>query len=480
MKNNGSRAVKKSAGIDMTAGNVLVQILLFTLPLMATNLLQAFYNAADLMVVSLSNEPDAVGAVGTTGTIISFVVNVFIGCSVGTKVIVARALGEGDDVKVNKSVHTSVIASLMFGVFGGAMGALFSRPVLVAMGNTGKLLELATTYTLIYMAGVPFISATNFMIAVLHADGNSKVPFIVLAFSGLLNVVLNLFFVLVCGMSVEGVSLATAISNLASAIALFVILVKQKSKCRVRIKDLKFDGRTFGNIVKVGLPAALQSAVFCISNMLIQSSLLKVNNSLVGSDAEFQPVVKGNSAGSSLETFLYTSINSVGQAAISFVGQNAGAKRYDRVKRVMISCYAVSFFVAVIFAAIVILLKDPLLSLYGVKKAEDGLMKIAYEAALSRIYIMFTPYFLIGFMEVGAGIMQGFGRTITASLSSLFGACVVRIIWIYTLFAAFPTLDMLLWSYPVSWALTAGIHFVFSLTTLRGLCKKEKTLQAAA
>lgn len=346
--------------------------------------------------------------------------------------MISRAIGRKDDDETSKATHTSVLFGLLFGAFCGLLGFFVARPVLSAMGNGGKLLSLATSYTQIYFVGLPVVSLTNFAVAVLHAEGDSRTPFIVLTISGIANVVLNLFFVLVCGMSVEGVAIATVAANAISAVALIVRLFRDKSVCRLHIKKMKIHGKTLGKIVRIGLPAAVQSSLFSISNMLIQSSIVSVNNSVAGEGAEYQPIVKANSAGMSIEAFIYTAIDSVGKAAVSFVGQNSGAGKTDRLWRFLKISYAISFTLGVALPAIVLILRNPLLALYGIYPATEGLAGIAYDAAITRMLVMFVPYFTIAFMQLGSGILQGLGKSVIASVSSLIGACLFRVVWIFT------------------------------------------------
>lgn len=452
---------------DMTEGKIFGKFVSYALPFMFTNLLQVLYNAADVIVVGLSSEPDAVGAVGTTSAFINLIVGLYTGTSVGAEVVISRAIGRRDDEETSRATHTAIVFGLLFGVVCGIVGFFIARPILAAMGNSGKLLSLASTYTRIYFLGTPVVALTNLAVAVLHAEGDSRTPFIVLTIAGIANVVLNLFFVLVCGMSVEGVAIATVASNAISAVVLLVKLFREKSVCRLHIKKMRIHGKTLGKIVKVGLPAAVQSSLFSISNMLIQSSIVSVNNSLAGENAEYQPVVKANSAGTGIESFLYTAIDSVGKAAVSFVGQNSGAGKTDRLWKFLKISYAISFVLGVALPALALLLRNPLLALYGIRPATEGLAGIAYEAAITRMLVMFVPYFTIAFMQLGSGILQGLGKAVVASVTSLIGACVFRVVWIFTAFAAEPTLFMIYVSYPISWALVAGTHFVVILRTLK-------------
>ena len=326
------QAVKRK--IDFTSGRVFLKIIWFVLPIVATNLLQMLYNAADMMVVSLSSEQNAVGAIGTTLSFINLIVNFFIGFAVGANVVVAREIGAKDKVRVQKAVHTSLILAVIAGVLGSGIGLAISRPVLTAMGTTGNLLELAIRYTYVYFLGVPFLALTNYLIAIFRAKGDAKIPLIVLASTGVLNVGLNLFFVLVCGMSVEGVALATAGANAASAVILLFILQKSQDDTAFSWRRLRMDKEALWDIVVNGLPAGIQSALFSLSNILIQSSIVTVNNNTCPGEI-YAPIVNGNSAAANLDAFVYTAMNAVYQGAITFTSQNIGAEKPHRVKRIM-------------------------------------------------------------------------------------------------------------------------------------------------
>ena len=462
---------------DMTEGGIFGKFVAYALPFMLTNLLQVLYNAADIVVVGLSHEPDAVGAVGTTTAFVNLITGLFMGCSVGAEVVISRAIGRKDHEETQNAVHTALLFGLIFGMFCGGLGFFIAKPVLALMGNEAKLLNLASLYTRIYFLGLPVVALTNFAVAVLHAEGDSKTPFIVLTLSGIVNVILNLVLVLAAGMSVEGVAIATVAANAVSAVLLLVRLFKDKTACKLQLKKLRIHIKTLGRIVEVGLPAAVQSSLFSLSNMLIQSSIVKVNNAVAGAEAAYQPVVKGNSAGTSIEGFIYTAIDSVGKASVSFVGQNAGAKKYDRLSRFLKIAYLTSFVLGISLPAIVLILRNPLLALYGVKPAESGLDKIAYDAAVTRMLIMFVPYFTIAFMQLGSGVLQGLGKAVVASVSSLIGACLFRVIWIFTAFAAKPTLEIIYLSYPISWVLVSLSHFIVIRKTLKKLRARESNAE---
>lgn len=445
---------------QFTEGKLFFKILWFVLPIVATNLLQSLYNAADMMVVSLSSEENAVGAVGTTGSFITLIVNVFIGFSVGANVVVARYIGANDREKTLKAIHTALLVGAAFGVVGAAIGIAVSRPVLTAMGNTGSLLDLAVKYTYFYFAGVPFLALTNYLIAIFRAKGDSKTPLIVLALAGLLNVGLNLFFVLALKMSVDGVALATAISNFASFI---VLLVKLKKDGDFSWKRLRLSKRSLKDIVFIGFPAAVQGALFAISNMLIQSSIVTVNNNVVPEGSGYQPVVNGCAAGSNLSNFVYTAQNAVYQGAITFTSQNMGAKKPKRVYGIIGCCCVLVTALGLAFGGAIFLCKTPLLELYGVTNgAEGSLEAIAYASATTQLSYVCLPYFLCGLMEVGSGVLRGLGRSVVSMVISLVGSCLLRVVWLLTVFPLYPTLETVYICYPVTWILTSITLFAFA------------------
>ncbi len=279
-------------------------------------------------------------------------------------------------------------------------------------------------------------------------------------------------------MSVDGVALATTISNASSAVILLIYLSRDRGLCRFSVKKLRFDKNALKNIICIGLPAGIQGALFSLSNMIIQSSVIKVNNMLTPPGISYQPVVKGNAAVTNLESFAYTATNSVYQASVTFTGQNTGAGKYKRIGAVMRNCYLITFFVAEIAAGLILLFRRPLLSLYGVSPGADGTGEaITFYAATTRMLYTYPLYFLLAFMEVGSGVLRGLGKSLTSTAVSLIGSCVLRIVWIYTVFAAFPSLDAIYISYPLSWGMTALIHFICSVTVRKKLMRRQPAVQ---
>ena len=475
------QAVKRK--IDFTNGKVFLKIIWFVLPIVATNLLQMLYNAADMMVVSLSHEQNAVGAIGTTGSFINLIVNLFIGFAVGANVVVAREIGAGDSSRVQSAVHTALIIAVVSGIVGGGIGVGISRPVLTAMGNTGNLLELAVTYTYIYFLGVPFLALTNYLMAIFRAKGDAKTPLIVLACTGLLNVGLNLFFVLVCGLSVEGVALATAIANVASAVILLLKLQSAQDDTAFSWKRLTIDKIALKDIVVNGLPAGIQSALFSLSNMLIQSSIVTVNNNACPPGVDYAPIVNGNAASANLDAFIYTAMNAVYQGAITFTSQNVGANKPHRVKRIMYSCFGITTIIGISLSTLLLIFKQPLLALYGIVMGEKGsLERMAYDAALVRFWWLSAPYFLCGLMEVCTGVLRGLGKSVTSTVISLIGACLLRVVWLWTVFPKSQTLETIFVSYPITWIVTNIAAFIVIQVALRKIlrAKRDKEQGGAA
>ncbi len=467
---------KKRETPNLTEGPIFVKLLLFCLPLMATNLLQVLYNAADMMVVSLSHESAAVGSIGTTGAFVNLVVNVFIGFATGANVIVARALGAKDNDRASRATHTALVLGVLFGLAGAAIGLVSSRTVLSLMGAEGKVLDLATTYTRIYFLGVPFISVANYLIAIFRAKGDTRTPLLVLSISGIVNVAFNLFFVLVCGMSVEGVAIATSISNLVSAVWLAAILMRDEGPCRLQFRRLHADRQSVKDIIYVGLPAGIQGSLFSISNMLMQSSVLQLNNALCPPETSaFPAVLNGNAAGANLEMFAFTAQNAVYQGAITFTSQHMGARKHKRIYRLSACCYLLGAVIATVMSLIIIFARDPLLALYNVHNGAEGTLDaIAYNTAYLRMIYLMLPYFTISCMDVGCGILRGLGKAISATVITLLGACAFRIIWIFTVFKLFPTLEVLFLSYPISWIITAAVYMIFIFSTLKKRVREEE------
>lgn len=460
----------------MTEGPLFGKILLFVLPMMATNLLQVAYNAADMMIVSLSHEANSVGAIGMTGPFINLVLNLFMGFSIGANVIIARRIGARQPERASKVVHTSLLLAVVLGIVGCLIGWTISESVLSTMGVDGNLLDLATTYTNVYFAGAPFVALTNYAVAIFRAKGDTNTPLYVLTVSGLINVVFNLFFVLAMGMSVEGVALATVISNAVSSVVLIYCLSRSDDACKFEFSKLRIDLDSLRDVVRIGFPAGIQGALFSLSNMIIQSSVLRVND-ILAPGSVYEPVVDGNASVANLNGFIYTATNSVCQASIAFTSQNVGANKYDRVKKVMINCYAITCVVAIVCSLTLLIFNHRLLALYGIVDGE-GMAGIAYDAAMTKMRCETMTYFLLAFMEVGCGVLRGLGRSLTSTVITLIGACLLRVVWIMTVFEHFLTLESIYISYPVSWTVTGVVALVLVAILLKRHIKADTAQQA--
>lgn len=462
---------------DFTNGPILSRVIRFVLPLIATNLLQILYNTADMIVVGFSSEPDAVGAIGSCSALVHLLVNLFIGFSTGATVMVARHLGAKNEERVSATVHTAVLMSIIFGIACGAVGIAVSRPLLQLMGAEARLLELAHLYTKVYFAGIPFVSVTNYAISILRAKGDTKTPFIVLTAGGILNVGLNFFFVMAFDMSADGVALATVLSNVFSGTVLLLHLSRDSGPCRFSVRRLRFDRTAFGEILYVGLPAGVQSAMFSLSNIIIQSSILQVNNALCPLGSPYQPIIKGNTAATSLENFAFTVSNAMHQAALTFTSQNAGADRYDRVKRSFLICTLLTLLTSALFTLGLFFARDPLFALFDVRNGAVGTLEhMAYDAGYQRLVIHLLPFPIFAFMDVCNGTARGLKKSISSTLITLLGTCLLRIVWIATVFTAKQTLASIFISYPISWIATAAAQLTLVILVLRAHKKVKQAI----
>ena len=461
-------ATPRGRDVNMLEGSPFVKILAFALPLMAVNLLQSLYNAADMMVVSLSSAPDAVGAVGVTSSYLNLMLNLFIGFSAGANVVASRCNGADDEKGISRTVHTAILMACIFGVGAMSVGMLLARPVYVLMGNSGTLLELSLLYSYIYFAGMPFLALTNYASALLHAKGDTRTPFYVLSATGLLNVGLNLFFVLALDMSVDGVALATSIANAVSAALLLWRLSRAEGGFCFRFRLLRIDRAVFREVVRIGVPAGIQSSMFSISNILIHSSVLQINNALAPAGAAYAPVIKGSGSAQNIETFAYAGSNAVTNAAITFTSCHVGAKKEKRLPRVVLNYYLVTLLLVAATVLPLWLFRDPLLSLYGIKPiAGDALSQIAYDTAITRMEIILGTFLLVAFMNVSSGVLRGFGFSLTPMLVNVIFVCGIRVLWVYTVFRWYPNFAALYLSYPVTWVLTFAVMLTIGCVALR-------------
>lgn len=440
--------VLKRSQPNLLEGPIFGKIMRFAIPLMLTNLLQRLYNAADMIIVGLSGVPGAIGAIGTTGAMVTLLINLITGFALGTNVIVSRAIGAGERGQTQRAVHTGIFASIVFGMMCFGVGMLACKPLLSLMGNEGSVLELATLYSRWYFAGVPFLSITNACSAIFRAKGDTETPLLVLGICGALNVLMNLFFVLVCGMSVDGVAIATSLSQVFSAAILVYKLCHDSGWCRVQLRKIRFYWSEFKEMVAVGIPASIQASVFSISNMLIQSSIVQINNTMYPGGSA---VLDGHAAASNIEHLVTAIQVSVYEASVTFISQHRGAGLYKRMGKVRWNCYLATLLATSLASGLVLIFSDFLIGLYVHEPA-------AIE--VSHIYFRYVvvPYFTLGLMNVGSGFLRGMGKSTLSTIISFTGACAFRVIWILTVFGAYPSLECIYISYPISWVLTAAAH----------------------
>lgn len=441
----------------MCNGPLLGKIVLYSVPLMLSGILQLLFNAADIVVVGRFAGNHALAAVGATSSLINLLVNLFMGLSVGANVLVARFYGGGQKKEISETVHTAVLTAVIGGVLLAFLGFFLSRPLLAMMGTPEDVLAHSVLYMKIYFAGMPVMLLYNYGSSILRAVGDTKRPLYYLMIAGVVNVILNLIFVILFQMGVAGVALATVISQVISAGLIVRCLMVSQSSYKLEIRELRFHADKFLKIMKIGIPAGLQGSIFSISNVLIQSSV----NSF-GSIA-----MAGNTAGANIEGFVYMAMNALHQTALSFTGQNIGARKYDRVYKIMGMCLSLVAAVGIVLGNSAYFFGKYLLGIYS----EDP---DVIQYGLVRLSVICTMYFLCGLMDVMVGVLRGMGYSVMPMIVSLTGACGLRILWIYTVFAAYRTLFVLYLSYPVTWTITFLAHLICFFVVRKKITSPEK------
>lgn len=427
----------------------------FALPIMAMNLLQLAFNAADMIVVGRFDGSLALAAVGATGSLINLIVNLFMGLSVGTAVVVAQDYGARNNQGIRQSVHTSIAISSITGLFVALLGIILSTPLLQMMGTPGDIISLSTLYMKIHFIGMPASMVYNFGAAILRAVGDSKRPMYFLTVSGVVNVILNIVFVAGFSMGVSGVAWSTVISQYLTMILILTSLSKSEDAIRFNWRRLQVHKGKLGQIVRIGLPAGLQGLLFSISNVLIQSAVNSFGSIMVAASA----------ASSNVENLVGTTTNSYYNAAITYTGQSMGAKDYDKIDEIAKISTVFVFATWLALGGAIVLLGRPLLSLYTTNPEVVGL-------GMQRLKIMMAVYFSAGIMNVFPGLTRAMGYSILPMLSTLVGACLLRIVWLVTVFKWYPTMMMLFAAYPVTWTL-AGLGQVVSFFYARHQVRKQ-------
>ena len=430
---------------NMLEGPLFLNIILYTIPIILTSILQLLFNAADLVVVGRFCGSISVAAVGATGSITNLLVNFFIGLSVGAGVCIAHGLGGRRDDDVHKTVHTALPTALVSGVILTLVGVTFCETFLRLMGTPENVLPLSTVYMKIYFAGITFTMVYNFCAAILRAAGDTKSPLIYLTIAGIVNVVLNVVFVTAFHMNVAGVALATTISQGISAVLVVIALMRRTDACRLHLGKMRFYSQQLQKLLRIGLPAGIQSSLFSASNVIIQSSVNSFGDVFMS----------GNAAAANIEGFVYSSLNAFHQTAVNFIGQNAGAKQYKRVYQTLWICLGCVVVVGLTLGSAACVFGPQLLSIYITDSQEAisyGMVRLAY---------ICLPYFLCGLMDVSTGALRGMGASFVPMLISILGVCGIRIGWIYTVFQLpqYHTPQCLYFSYTVSWTATFLIQF---------------------
>lgn len=436
----------KNQKLDMLNGSIWNKLPVFALPIAATGILEQLFNASDIAIVGNFAQTDktaAVAAVGANSPIIGLILNLFIGIALGANVVIANAIGRDDKQTVQKAVHTSMVVSVIGGVLVAIIGEIIAEPLLTVLNVPDDVLELALLYLRIYFLGMPVILLYNFEAAIFRSIGETKMPLIALTLSGILNVLLNLFFVIVLKMSVNGVATATVLANVVSAGILYIKLVKSDKYIKVEFKKLRIDGKVFAKIMQIGLPAGIQSAVFAVANIVIQGAINSLGTT----------VIAASSAAFNIEIIAYNVMNSFSQACTTFVGQNFGANKIDRCKKTLFLCLIEDAIASGTAILIVLITGKFLLSIFN---NNPEVIEIGY----TRLVIIFIAYIFSMLYEVMSGYLRGFGFSLVPAILTTVGVCVLRIIWINTVFPANRTFVTIMTAYPVSLATTAVLIFI--------------------
>ncbi len=445
----------KSRSIDMCSGPLFTKIWRFTFPFMLTGMLQRLYHAADVIVVGRYAGQDALAGVGTTASLITLLLNLFLGLSAGVSVAAGRAMGAKKDKAVSEIVHTTILTAIICGAFVSVIGIIFTDPLLRLTGVPDSVMPYAKIYMQISFCGKIFVLLYNFGAAILRAKGDTKRPLYIITISGIINIVLNLFFVLKLGMTSDGVALATIISQFFNAVCVVYLLVKENDSTKLYLSKLKIHFKHLKDIAVVGVPAGIQSTIFSFSNVIIQSSV----NSF-GSAA-----IAGSAAANSVDGFFYIALNSFFQATMAFVSQNMGAKNYKRINKVVIYCLLSVCILWVAIAVITLLFGRFLIGIYAPGDVE------AINWGIIRLAIVGCTYGLCGCMEVMSGALRGIGYSFFSMISAIAGVCGIRLVWIATVFKAFPSFEVLFVSFPISWLGTFLFHSILFIILKKRMIK---------
>lgn len=444
--------MKKRQTVDMCNGSILKNIVLYAVPLMLSGLLQLLYNAADIIVVAKWAGGTALAAVGSNGSLINFIVNVFVGVSVGASVVVSRYYGAGDKRNLQESVHTAMALSLICGVVTLLIGVFVARPALTWMATPPDVIDQAALYLRIYFLGMPAFMLYNFGASILRAVGDTNRPFIILTVSGLVNVALNLVLVIGFHLDVAGVAIATTVSQIISAVWVVICLMRTTDDYRFEIRKLKIHRTKLNAMLRNGIPAGVQGSIFSISNILIQSSVNSFGSA----------VVSGNAASANIEGFVYVAMNAMHHACLAFMSQNIGAGKTDRLPKIFRTCIITVSIIGIVIGGAVCIFGEQILTLYTAASGADTSIAPAeiIHYGMRRLLTICSVYFVCGIMDVIVGALRGMGSPWMPMIVSIVGVCGVRITWIFTVFKFYHTPESLYISYLISWIITAAAQYV--------------------
>lgn len=440
--------MRSSKKLDIVNGPMIPNIIRYSLPLIASAIVQKLYNTADNIIVGRFDGHVALAAVGSNTSLINLLLNIVMGLSIGANVIVSRSYGAKDEKSIQQSVHTSVLVSILGGLIIGLIGFCFAEPLLRLMDPPDDVFTLSLVYLRIYFLGTPASMVYNFCAAILRAVGDTKKPMFFLTISGIINVVFNLVFVVFFHMGVAGVALATIISQYVSMFMVITYMVRLKDCCRLDLRKLKIHKDKFLQILHIGIPSGIQSSVFSLSNVFIQSAVNSFDNSAL---------VAGNSAANQIDSFVHLIASNISRASLTFTAQNVGAGKIKNLHKVALNCTMLTFISTASAGILCLIFAHPLLGIFIKDNPE------AVSFGIERIQVVITTYWLNGIMSLLGNCQRGMGSSVTPAIVTLVGACGLRIVWIHTVFAAAPSLGILYLCYPVTWFITAAVHFVFYL-----------------
>lgn len=432
-----SSELKKTGQMDMLNGSLLDKILLFALPLAASSILQQLFNSVDVAVVGRFASSQAQAAVGCNGPVINLLINLFVGISVGANVVIANYVGQNRKDKIKDTVHTAMLVALISGVFLLTAGLLIARPILTVMNTPPDVMEHAVLYLRIYFLGMPFIMVYNFGAAILRSIGDTRRPLYCLVLSGVINAGLNLFLVIVFQMGVSGVAIATVVSNVVSAVMIWGFLTHEDGPVHLSARELALSKQELRKMLQIGIPAGLQSMVFSLSNVFIQTALNGYGSAAVA----------GSAITLNYEYFTYFVITAFNQTAVTFTSQNFGANRYERCKKVFWLCTVCSIVITGCMSWSIIAGRGFFIGLFT---SDPEVIKYA----VTKMMFILTLNVIATSYEVGGAALRGIGYSLTPAMLTVFGTCIFRIVWIYTVCRQYTSFEALMVVYPISWVIT--------------------------